>query len=217
MAREPRVAAHLGRPETPEEIAARKAESSRNYRGSQTFRNLLTALFVSLALVLVIVWGVPRGETPERPAIDVAAVAAAAEDAIGQDVVVPEAPEEWRVNAARVESGATETWKVTYAPDDSGFLIFTQAFGADETWAAQTLGGAAPTGSTTIDGIVWDVYEFSDPSANANVSYALGTQAGADHVLVYGSTTPERAAAVASLVSDQVHALVTSTSEGTEE
>ncbi|WOF24383.1 DUF4245 family protein [Microbacterium betulae] len=217
MAHEPRVVAHLGRPETPEEAAARKAESSRNYRGSQTFRNLLTALFVSLVVVVVIVWGVPRGETPERPEIDVAGVAANAEESIGRDVVVPDAPESWRVNDARIEAGAPESWKITYAPEDAGFIVLSQAFDADGTWAARSLGGAAPTGSVTIDGIVWDVYEFSDPAANANISYALGTQAGADHVLVYGSTTPELAADAASLVSDQLRALDADASEGTSE
>jgi hypothetical protein len=38
-----RVVAELGRPETPEETAARKAESSRVYRSSQNFRNLIAA------------------------------------------------------------------------------------------------------------------------------------------------------------------------------
>ena len=55
-----RVVAELGRPETPSETAARKAESSRVYRSSQTFRNLIAALLASVAVVLVIAFAVPR-------------------------------------------------------------------------------------------------------------------------------------------------------------
>ena len=66
--REPRIAAHLGRPETPAEEAARKAENSKNYRQSQSFRNLIIALVASLAIVAVVYFIVPRGEVAERPA-----------------------------------------------------------------------------------------------------------------------------------------------------
>ena len=51
MARGPRVVAELGRPETAAETAARKAESSRVYRSSQTTRNLIAALLVTIAML----------------------------------------------------------------------------------------------------------------------------------------------------------------------
>ena len=47
MAKQPRVVAELGRPETPDETAARKAASSAAYRSSKTVRNLVVALLVS--------------------------------------------------------------------------------------------------------------------------------------------------------------------------
>ena len=43
MAKQPRVVAELGRPETPDETAARKAASSAAYRSSKTVRNLVVA------------------------------------------------------------------------------------------------------------------------------------------------------------------------------
>ena len=66
MARAPRVVAELGRPETAQETADRKAEFSRTYRASQNTRNLIAALLVTLAVVVVIVFAVPRGSLPER-------------------------------------------------------------------------------------------------------------------------------------------------------
>lgn len=204
MARKPRIVAELGRPETPEETATRKAANSKAYRESQNIRNLVVALTATLAIVAVIYFAVPRGEPAPRPEVDPAHVA---REAVGTypTIIVPEVPDDagWRVNQAQFESGA---WHIVYVPSDRGFLRFAQGFGADEIWAAQVLGGTAPTGEVVIDGITWQEYAV-DPGDNANVSYALGTQAGPDHFLLYGSTSPETTAEAAEFVAPQLKAL----------
>ena len=91
------VVAELGRPETPDETASRKAESSRVYRSSQNTRNLVAALLVTLAVVAVIIFAVPRGAPPAAEPIDVAAVAQSISSAEGRTVLVPDVPEEWLV------------------------------------------------------------------------------------------------------------------------
>lgn len=200
-----RVVAELGRPETPDETAARKAESSRIYRSSQTFRNLIAAIIVTVAVVLIVIFGVPRGELPERESIDPAPIAAQATESLGRDIVVPAVPSDWRVNAAEVSSdGGSSAWSIAYVPDDEGFIRFAQAFDADEAWARSALSGSAPTDTLRIDGIDWDVFEPADPSRAANISYALGTQAGADYVLLYGAATPEQTAELARIVASDV-------------
>lgn len=208
MASASRVVAELGRPETPEETADRKAESSRVYRSSQTARNLVAALLVTLGVVLVVVLAVPRGDQAPRAPIDVAAVAQQVESARGADVVVPTVPSDWSVNAAAVAADAVPAWTIVYAlPGDSEFIRVAQAFDADDTWAAQQLRGTAPAGTTTVDGIVWDRYDIADPSAAGNVSAALGVQAGADHVLVYGAASEDDLELVAGTLSDQIRTL----------
>lgn len=210
MARGPRVAAHLGRPETPEEEASRKAENSRRYRQSQSFRNLIVALVVSLAVVAIVYFVVPRGDLAQPPAPDVPAIAAQASEQFERPVVVPDAPDDWGTNLAEIDSGAPVTWTVNFndIPDASrSFLRFAQAFDADAAWASQTLRGSAPTGSVTIDGVEWDEYEIGDPDTTGNISYALGTQAGDDHVLIYGAIDADTAAVMASAVADDVAAL----------
>jgi hypothetical protein len=205
MARGPRIVAELGRPETAQETAVRKAANSKAYRESQNFRNLIVALVATLAIVVVIFFAVPRGEPAPRPGIDPAQVAAKAA-AEHPTIIVPDLPGEedgWRVNQAQVDAGS---WNVVYAPGDAGFLRFAQGFGADETWAAQVLGGTAPTDEVVIDGVTWQVYDV-DPADNANVSYALGTQAGPDHILLYGSTSPTQTADAAERIAPQVRAL----------
>jgi len=215
MARDARVVAELGRPETPEETAARKAANSRAYRESKNFRNLLVALGAILVTVAIVVWGVPRGEAPERPSIDPAPIAENASESYGRAVIVPEVPEGdgWRVNVAEIEPGSPASWNIAYVPGDESFLRFAQGFDADGTWAAQVLGGAAPTGEKTIGGVTWQTYEV-DPGRNGNVSYALGTQAGPDHVLLYGSSTPQKTAEVAEMIAPQVRELATQEENG---
>lgn len=200
MARQ-RIVAELGRPETPEETAARKAAASQRYRSSKTFQNLIAALIVCVGVVAVVVLGVPRG-TPEPPAEpDVAVAAASAESAVGRPVVVPDPPEEWRVNSARIEGGM---WRIVYAPK-TGFVRVSQALDAPQDWASQTMGGFAPNGSVTIDGIEWDVYDL--PTPVDNLTYGIAADAGADTILIYGSMSPDTAARAAEGLGDQIRQL----------
>jgi hypothetical protein len=207
MAVAPRVVAELGRPETPDETAARKAESSRVYRSSQTVRNLIAALLATLAVVLVVVVAVPRGNPPAAAAIDVAAVAKEASSAYGRTVLVPDVPSSWRVNSAAVSGDDVETWTVVYATGATGYLRVSQGFDADAAWEARMLSGAGSDGTVTIDGIAWTRYAIADPAQAGNVDYAIGTQAGADRILIYGMTDAATAAEVASGLSDQIRDL----------
>lgn len=207
MARGPRVVAELGRPETADETAARKAESSRVYRSSQTTRNLIAALVVTLGVVLIVVLGVPRGDQVATDAIDLPAAATETADAYDRPVLVPDVPDDWRVNAAAVVSDPAPAWTVVLAPGDSTYLRIAQGFDADATWAGQVLRGAVPRSETTLSDVTWDVYEIGDPAAAGNVAYALGTQAGRDHVLVYGNASAEATAAVADDLAAQITAL----------
>jgi hypothetical protein len=208
MAKAPRVVAELGRPETPEETAARKAEFSSAYRSSQNTRNLIAALLVTLALVLVIVFAVPRGSLPPQKAVDVAGVAKSVSQTEDRLVIVPDVPAKWLANAASVEGDSVRAWTIVYVPDEaSGFLRISQGFDADPAWPTRVLQGADVGGSVTIDGVVWDVYDIPDPARAGNISVALSTQSGADTVMVYGSTDQKTAELAAAAVADQVREL----------
>ncbi|WP_345803167.1 DUF4245 family protein [Microbacterium sp. AZCO] len=208
MAKGPRVVAELGRPETPEETAARKAAFSAAYRSSQNTRNLIAALLATLAVVVVIVFAVPRGEVPPAKAVDVAAVAKTIASSEDRTVIVPEVPDTWLANSATLEGDSVSAWTIVYVPDEaSGYLRVAQGFDADPSWPARVLKGAGTDGTVTVDGVVWDVYDIPDPARAGNVSIALGTQAGADTVLIYGSTDQKTAERAAAGVADQIRAL----------
>ena len=199
MSKNAPIVAELGRPETAEETAARKAEFSRNYRASQTFRNLIAALIVTVAVVAIVVFGVPRGERVADPEIDLVGIAKDVETSMDRPVLVPELGDFWRVNAAALEGGASPVWKITLAPaaeDERGFISVAQAFDAEASWAPQVLSGFAATDTQQIDGFEWDVYDLPSNTDN-NVTYAMGTQAGEDYVLLYGARSADSTAKLA--------------------
>ncbi|HPT94916.1 MAG TPA: DUF4245 family protein [Microbacteriaceae bacterium] len=204
-ARTPRVVAELGRPETSQETADRKAESSRLYRVRKTPSNLVWALLVSLGVVLVMVMITPRGDGAPREDIDIAA--AAAEVASSYDVtpIVPSIPVDWGVNQAALTSSSDgiASWNVSLVPAE-GFIRLSQGFDADTAWTARTLDGSPPRDTVTIEGVEWTVYINQDPAAFGNVAYALSTTAGNDQIVVYGSSGVSLIELVASSIAPQV-------------
>ena len=206
MAQRDRIVAELGRPETPEETAARKAESSRVYRSSQTFRNLVAALVITLGIVAIVIFAVPRGEPPASEPIDVAAVAEEVSLTLdGSTVIVPVVPETWLVTSAAVAGDDPRTWTVPYVPaEDAGFVRVSQGFSADATWPTRELSGADSAGTIVIDGVEWTEYDIPDPARAGNISAALSTTAGDDTILVYGATDADTLRVVAEGLADQI-------------
>jgi hypothetical protein len=204
------IVAELGRPETPEETAARKAASSKAYRSSQTVRSLVAALIVTLAIVMVIVFAVPRGEPASAPTVDMVGIASDVESTVDSQVIVPDLGDFWRVNVANLTTGAPPVWDLTLAPsaeDERGFIKIAQAFDSDSSWAPQRLNGTAPTDTTSIGGLEWDVYELGDAGAKQNITHAIGTQAGDDYLLLYGSRSADSTAELAESLVPQIREL----------
>lgn len=200
-ARTPRVVAELGRPETPEETAARKAENSLQHRQRQTVQNLVFALGASLLVVLVIVLIVPRGGAPVEPDVDVAAVAEQAQIAADDPLVVPELPDGWRANAAELRrSGAdgVTAWYAGYLTPSDEYVGTYQGFEANSTWVAALLERTLATGTTTIDGVEWTVYDNRRSTDDVgNARYGLVTEAGGNTFVLLGTATPEEFATLA--------------------
>lgn len=204
------IVAELGRPESPDETAARKAAASNAYRSSHTFRNLIAALLVTFAVVAVIIFAVPRGQPIPTKPIDIAGIADGVESTMDSPVLTPELGDFWRANTANLLSGATVVWEVTLAPaadSERGFIKVTQAFDTDSSWAPQRLNGIAPTDSIGIGGLTWDVYEPENAASNANITYAIGTQAGDDYILLYGSRSADSTAELAKSLIPQIRAI----------
>ena len=193
--REPRVVAELGRPETPEETAARKVEDSVKHRQRQTVRNLVASLLASLAVVVMIVLIVPRSDKPIERDVDVPAVAAQAQAGIDQQLAVPVLPEGWRSNDASLrqsEADGVTAWYAGYLTPSDEYAGMYQGLGANPTWTAELLANTIATGVVTIDGVEWTLYDNRESDADVgNARYGLVTEAGESTFVLLGTADPE--------------------------
>ena len=193
--REPRVVAELGRPETPEETAARKADDAVKRRQRQTVKNLVGSLVASLAVVAVIVLLVPRSDEPIERDIDVPAVAAQAQVGIEQQLAVPELREGWRSNDASLrtrEADGVTAWYAGYLTPSDEYAGMYQGLSANPTWTAALLANTIATGVVTIDGVEWTVYDNRESDADVgNARYGLVAEAGESTFVLLGTADPE--------------------------
>lgn len=208
--REPRVVAELGRPETPEEAAARKADDAVRRRQRQTVRNLVGSLLASLAVVAVIVLLVPRSDRPIERNIDVPTVAAQAQVGIEQQLAVPELPEGWRSNAAELRDNRADgitAWYAGYLTPSDEYAGMYQGLGANPTWTADLLANTIATGVTTIDGVEWTVYDNRETTAEVgNARYGLVTEAGDSTFVLLGTAPPAEFETLARAIAPAIEA-----------
>ena len=198
----PRIVAELGRPETPEETAARKAENSRLHRQRQTVSNLVLSLLASLGVVILLVLIVPRGvgDFADR-SVDVQSLAAQAEPTAGQPLVAPDMPEGWLAKQATIRTSHNDRVTQWYAgfttPEPTEqFAAVVQAFTSDgepanDTWIAGLLEGKPSTGTADFAGYTWTIYDHTgDHPDETNVRFAMVTHLDDAALIVYGTDDP---------------------------
>lgn len=177
------VVAELGRPETAEERADRKAEASRRRREAQTFLNLVIALVASLGVVLLVVLVVVRPDPAPREPIDYTAIAAAASLESGTPLAAPVLPKGWWANAATFTAKASDgvaSWYAGFVTPRNEFVALRQGLDANPSWVSQQLAGRAATGTTEIDGVTWNVFDYRTTKDVGNLAYAMTTEGSPD-------------------------------------
>lgn len=188
--KEPRIVAEMGRPETALEARERKALASRTRRESQTFVNLATALVASLAVVAVIVLVVVRPASPPRPAVDYRAVAAEAHAPV--PLAVPDLPSTWGSNSAIYDEAASDgvaNWYTGFITPSQQFIALRQGINANPTWLANQLAGSKSTGSTTVEGVEWTVYDRRGNDKAGNLEYAMSSVGAKSTYFLFGTGT----------------------------
>jgi Protein of unknown function (DUF4245) len=205
-----RVVAELGRPETPQETAARKSEASRNHRDRQTVNNLVYALIATVALVVLIVLIVPRGTPIVNAPVNYASIASQAQGSEPDRLVVPVLPKGWSSNSAQLNTGTSDgvdSWYIGLITPDKQYVGITQGFKANSTWLANQLNQSLATGTTTIDGVQWTIYDNRNSGKdNGNVDYALTATSGHSTYVVFGTADDGEITTVARAISPQVRA-----------
>ncbi|NQX29421.1 DUF4245 domain-containing protein [Microbacteriaceae bacterium VKM Ac-2854] len=202
----PRVVAELGRPETPEETAARKAENSRLYRQRKTINNLVFSLLTTVGLALVIFLMVPQGSNTADNSVDFAAVAEQAQLGTPETLVVPTLPADWTSNAAELRtSDGVSSWYIGLLTPKDGYIGLSQGLDANEDWTAAQLDSKTATGVTTVDGTQWTVYDHRDSArSTGNVAYAMAATVGRSTYLVYGTADEDEIMTVVEAITPQL-------------
>ncbi|ANF31174.1 hypothetical protein A0130_05325 [Leifsonia xyli] len=208
----PVVVAELGRPETPEETAARKAENSANHRNRQTINNLVYSLLATLALVAVIVLIVPRGNpSATKPAVDYPSIAQQAQGSEPDALLVPKLPADWKSNNAELRtktSDGVDSWYIGFVTPKQQFIGVTQGFKANDSWVSDQVNKSRIKDTRVIDGVTWDVYDNRTSSSDdGNVEYALTTTSGDSTIIVFGTADDAEFRTMASSLADQIHSL----------
>lgn len=187
------IVAELGRAETPDEIADRKAAASAKRRSNQTAVNLVLALLASLGVVALVVLVVVRPDSIERDPVDYAAVAADAQGAVDVPLVVPDLPQGWTANRAELETGqgdGIDSWQIGLLTPGEQYIGLVQGIRADPRWVSEQTANAEATDRITIGDRVWTVYDRRNAEDPGNLAYALTTVEG-DSTIVLGGTASD--------------------------
>jgi hypothetical protein len=204
--RPPRVVAELGRPETPEETAARKAENSRRHRSNQTLVNLVMALLASLGIVLFLVLVVVRPTQPSRAPVDYVTIASQAQPQVTNTLAAPPLPTGWTANSAGLTTGSdgVVAWSIGFITPAEQFIGLTQGIDANPTWVSNQLEKPPTTGTTSIGGLRWTVYDQRDKQDTGNFAYSMTTTVGTNSVVLHGTASPGEFAMLAAAVTKQL-------------
>ena len=199
----PAISADLGRPETPEETAARKAEQSRLYKARKTVNNLIFSLLVTVGLAVAMYFLVPHGEASPNWAVDYQKISAEAQATVTTPLDTPVMPADWRANKAQLKLGATDkviVWYIGFITPSNTYIGYRQGLKANDAWTASVLPDLKPTGTKKIGGVEWQ--EFNNRSAEqpGNLAYALVTVRGGDVFVLNGNANDADFEAIAASV-----------------
>jgi hypothetical protein len=184
------IVAELGRAETPDEIADRKAAASAKRRSNQTSINLVLALLASLGVVALVVLVVVRPSSIERDPIDFATVAVDAQEAVDVPLVVPTLPGGWTANRAELVTGTgdgIDSWQIGLLTPGEQYIGFVQGIRVDQRWVSEQTANADSTDSVTIGDHRWLIYDRRDAQDPGNLAYVMTTVDG-DSTIVLGGT-----------------------------
>lgn len=132
-------------------------------RANASVIGMVMALLVSvLAIVPVVLLNAAPKTDTYRPDVDVAAVAANAKPVAGFAPVVPQLPAGYSPNYARWVSGTADGvshWDVGYLTPAQQFVSVEQTASANPTWLADQVKKAPTTGTRSVGGVEWTLYD----------------------------------------------------------
>lgn len=202
------IVAELGRAETPQETAQRKADASARRRSNQTALNLFIAVLASFVIVAFLYMVVVRPDQgPLYDSVDYLADARDAAAAVEQPIVAPPLPDDWSANVARLDTKAADgvtVWRVGFTTPEGAYLEIIQGIDANASWVADRVRDARAGEAITLDGVRWTSYDRRTASDPGNVAYALVTTVDASTIVLAGTADDDEFAYLATAIAKEI-------------
>jgi len=169
------------------------SETPAQRRANQTVRNLILSMLATLAVVLLIVLGVPRDDTNRIASVDYLQIAQEAQPTQSESILAPAIPDDWWSNSARLETSfGVDTWYVGFVTSENQYIGLSQAFETNPSWEALTLQGNWLQAEVELDGKTWEIWPTLSPSSPPGTKeYAMLHRFGNSAVVIYGTATEE--------------------------
>jgi hypothetical protein len=204
------IVAELGRAETAQEIADRKAAASAAHRNNQTILNLVIALAASLLVVFVIVVIVVRPDQSGPPrSVDWVSVAKDAQQSVSTKLVVPQLPTGWSANRAELVDAKSSpdgiaSWQIGFLTPSTQYIGLVQGIKANATWVSSQLQQKKSTGDVSYGGYRWQVYDHRSDDHPGNLAYALVATVGDSTIVLAGTASDAEFATLATEIAGEL-------------
>jgi len=172
---------------------SRRQDKKRLRQQRQNMRNLAGSLVVSLAIVALLIFIIPRPGGNQVPPVEWKNVAASSQVSAPGPLLVPELDETWRANRADIrDSGGVIEWTVGLIGSGDEFVQLIQGFDAQPAWVSSQVRGREPDGETSLglgpEQVVWTVYDRSGVTEAGNRVWSVATETNTGWVVVTGLT-----------------------------
>ena len=100
------------------------------------------------------------------------------------------------------------TWYIGLITPETQFIALNQGIDANATWQQTVLAGPGgtlqPTGTESIDGLTWTVYDKRDAKDPGNFAYSMATTIDGSTVLLHGTAATAEFELLASSIAAEV-------------
>lgn len=201
------IVAELGRAETPQETADRKAAASKKRRTNQTALNLAIATVVSLVAAIVLVLTVGLVDSGSRiPSTDYVTDTENAQSSFGGVLVIPELPEGWVANRAERVTGSdgVDSWQIGFVTPEQQYIALIQAIDTNPSWIDDQVRGAKAGPAISIGGVQWTSHDRRDADDPGNVAYSLVSESGSLTIVLAGTADDDEFEVLADAVAKEL-------------
>jgi hypothetical protein len=159
----------------PEAIAADRAERSRK-RGRQTVRDMVLSMLVVTAAVAVLFLPWNHRDVETVKVVDPIPTVTAARGVVTWPVLQPNLPPTWRCTSARLSAAgdAQPIVHLGYLSPSARYVGIEQSATKETSFVHDSVVGGKPSGTSTINGVVWQRYESADGVQRSLVDSAHG-------------------------------------------